>query len=819
MLECGGSTDPSSTGMASASDGCEGDTPTVSFVDDDSGLTGCSNTGVIIRTWTATDECGTVLEETQEIQIVDTTPPTITVPSEVNVYCGGSTAPEDIGLASASDACDAAVSVDFTDTTDGLGPCGGVIVRTWSATDECGNPAVVEQSILVGNAPPVLTIPADLTLECGGSTSPDALGYATASDGCSATIDITPTYTDDSSGLTGCGNTGVIVRTWTAVDECGVTSEEVQNITVEDTTPPTILVCPPTLDIECDGVIPGPNPEAVVAEDECSNVTVTFVSDETEEDGDVTTTTRLYSVADECGNATECVQLIIEDCTFIPQIGSFVWNDLDGDGIYDPCEPPMEGVLVSLFDNQNNLVAQILTNSEGRYVFGNQPDGTYYVVFDVPANYIASPANSGSDPTVDSDINYYGVTPTFTLETANLLNLDAGFIAYSAAAINNTVWADLNNNGVFDGDDYGVPGAIVTLTGAGADGIFGTSDDLTLQTTTNDVGCFTFQDIVQLGEYVITITPPFGFEISNLGDIDPATGATPVYTIDSLNGNAGIEGDFILIDLCANSNFQANYAIICSDGSTDYNVQVAVSGGVGPYVLTNGNLSVVYNEDQFEIGTFDNLTPFQFYVTDATGCAIYLDNDGEVVNCLVLPVQLLSFNGEVAEDSNELTWVTASENNDAFILERSLDGVYFEEIANISARGGLNDGAEYDFSDYNVDTGVYYYRLSESANGEINIVSDVIALTRTIHGSSIISVSPVPTSSVLNVELGASQADVEVTLELFNVVGQKVSSQNLQLSEGRSVHSIDVSGLPVGVYILSLNDGKHVEQIEFVVAN
>ncbi len=819
VVECGGSTDPTSTGLATASDGCEGDTPIISFSDDLSGLNGCSNTGTIIRTWTATDECGAVLEEVQEIQVVDTTPPTITTPSELNVYCGGSIMPEDIGFASASDACDATVAVDYTDATDGLGPCGGVIVRTWVSTDECGNEASVEQTLLIGNAPPVLTTPGDLTVECGGSLSPEALGFATASDGCSATINIAPSYTDDSSGLTGCGNTGVIVRTWTAVDECGVSSEETQTITVEDTTPPTILVCPPALDVACGDDVPLPNIEAVVAEDECSNVTVEFISDEAVEDGDVTTTTRIYAVSDECGNTTECVQTIVEDCTFIPQVGSFVWNDLDGDGIYDPCEPPMEGITVSLYDNQNQLVAQIMTNSEGRYVFGNLDPGTYYVVFDVPVNYVAATANAGSDDTVDSDINFYGVTPTFTLETPNLMNLDAGFVGYAVASVSNTVWADINNNGVFDGSDYGVPGATVTLNAAGGDGIFGSADDLELTTTTNEEGCFTFQNLAQLGDYILFVTPPPGFIVSELGDINSDTGTTPIYTIDNLNGDVDNPADLILIDLCANSSFNANAAILCSEDASSYSVRIQVSGGIGPFVLTNGNLSIVYNTDNFEIGPFDNLTPFEFYVTDAAGCAIFLDNDGEDVNCLVLPVQLLSFEGVAAESSNDLSWATASENNESFILERSSDGTNFEEIATLDARGGINQGAQYEFSDYDIDFGIYYYRLSEIANGTVNVVSDVIALTRTTHGSSILGVSPIPTDNTLNIEIGASEYNVAVKLEIFNIIGQSVKSEMVALTNATTIHSMDVSSLPTGVYVLSLNDGRHVENVEFIVAD
>lgn len=61
----------------------------------------------------------------------------------------------------------------------------------------------------------------------------------------------TPTYTDSFAG--GCGNTGVLTRTWRSNSQCPDTGDFrliTQTITLEDTVPPTLAV-PADLEVEC----------------------------------------------------------------------------------------------------------------------------------------------------------------------------------------------------------------------------------------------------------------------------------------------------------------------------------------------------------------------------------------------------------------------------------------------------------------------------------------------------------------------------------------------------------------------------------------
>lgn len=107
-VECGtGSTTPDATGIPEVSDNCD-QNPAVTFEDGPS-------EGGIIRTWTARDACGNTTTRTQNIFIVDTTPPAFTqCPGQISV-----TADNEVG-----------VPVDS-------------VVLTVTATDACGGEPLI----------------------------------------------------------------------------------------------------------------------------------------------------------------------------------------------------------------------------------------------------------------------------------------------------------------------------------------------------------------------------------------------------------------------------------------------------------------------------------------------------------------------------------------------------------------------------------------------------------------------------------------------------------------------------------------------------
>ena len=123
---------------------------------------------------------------------------------------------------------------------------------TLTVTDGGGNSSSCTTSVIISNtAPPVITIPVDITVECNvfDQTDPSTSGgSATASSSCGGVPTITYTDVNTVYMADGCRT---ITRTWTAVSG-GSTSLD-QIITVEDNIAPVIANVP-NVTVECDAI-------------------------------------------------------------------------------------------------------------------------------------------------------------------------------------------------------------------------------------------------------------------------------------------------------------------------------------------------------------------------------------------------------------------------------------------------------------------------------------------------------------------------------------------------------------------------------------
>ncbi|HHB78270.1 MAG TPA: hypothetical protein ENK85_03430, partial [Saprospiraceae bacterium] len=58
------------------------------------------------------------------------------------------------------------------------------------------------------------------------------------------------------------------------------------------------------------------------------------------------------------------------------EVGNYVWNDTNKNGVQDPDEVGLANVQVDLLDSLDNVLAQATTNANGYYIFSNDPSGT-----------------------------------------------------------------------------------------------------------------------------------------------------------------------------------------------------------------------------------------------------------------------------------------------------------------------------------------------------------------------------------------------------------------------------------------------------------
>jgi hypothetical protein len=104
-----------------------------------------------------------------------------------------------------------------------------IIYRTWTATDDCGQVTSAVQliSMVMGESSYNLNMPKDVTVPCGGDTTPTATGSATVYGTCG---DMSVSYSDQQ----GCPQGGKIMRVWTVLRNGIPVTNKTQYINVQD---------------------------------------------------------------------------------------------------------------------------------------------------------------------------------------------------------------------------------------------------------------------------------------------------------------------------------------------------------------------------------------------------------------------------------------------------------------------------------------------------------------------------------------------------------------------------------------------------------
>mgnify|MGYP005847670249 CR=1 FL=1 len=216
-------------------------------------------------------------------------------------------------------------------------------------------------------------------------------------------------------------------------------------------------------------------------------------------------------------------------------LGDKVWNDLNKDGIQDSGEPGVPYVNVFLYDcSTNYLVTTTITDANGNYLFANLNPGNYYVQFILPSGYAFSPINQGTDDAVDSDAGLLGKTDCISLTGGqNNLTVDAGIFETPIASIGDKVWNDLNQNGIQDNGEVGIPYVVVKLHDC--------NGTIIATTITDANGNYLFSNL-NPGDYYVEFVLPndYVFTMQDQGiddlldsDVDSNTGITACTTLSA----------------------------------------------------------------------------------------------------------------------------------------------------------------------------------------------------------------------------------------------------------------------------------------------
>ncbi len=179
----------------------------------------------------------------------------------------------------------------------------------------------------------------------------------------------------------------------------------------------------------------------------------------------------------------------------------------------------------------------------------------------------------------------------------------------------------------------------------------------------------------------------------------------------------------------------------------------------------------------------------------------FVNNFCGTCNVSVLPIELLHFDAKTQGENKVVTeWSTATElKNDYFILQRSKDGINFDDLSKINGAGNSNSAINYSSSDEHPLGGTSYYRLkSVATDGAISF-----SALRSVRFTEfpIGKLFPNPASGFINLPLQQSNlslSEENSEIEIVNYLGQTIL---------KTFYSpiLDVSKLEPGYYYLKLS--------------
>lgn len=181
----------------------------------------------------------------------------------------------------------------------------------------------------------------------------------------------------------------------------------------------------------------------------------------------------------------------------------------------------------------------------------------------------------------------------------------------------------------------------------------------------------------------------------------------------------------------------------------------------------------------------------------------YMDGLG-THNNVPLPVELLDFNATCEGGRVHLTWATGSERNSShFIVQRSSDGMAWEDIASLQAASNSQQMTQYTFVDEQaLFTDPSYYRLVQwDHDGAMNVLPTTVVQGCDRIASLGIYPNPAEEATYVNVSLlhgGPGH------LVLLDAAGRTLDSYTLLGITQRA--AVPLAHLAAGCYLVQLFD-------------
>jgi Zn-dependent metalloprotease len=285
----------------------------------------------------------------------------------------------------------------------------------------------------------------------------------------------------------------------------------------------------------------------------------------------------------------------------------------------------------------------------------------------------------------------------------------------------------------------------------------------------NDLGCVT-ASVTAAGTTFTAL--PAGFSGANRSSKEVSI--TPTSNAATTNYNATIY--FTDAELAGKA--PASLLLIKTNAATDVLMDASNTKMVTPIVVTGTNYK----------GFTANFTGFsRFFLIDKPAT--------------VLPISGLIIEASLQSNQALVKWKTATENNSAhFIVERSYDGINFNEIKQTIAAGNSASEKHYSLLDNDIVKAINYYRV-KLVNTDGSSAYSAIVSVRVNTKESMLAISPNPIQDIFTIQYN-NAANNKITI--VDATGRKMAEVTPTSTSGSI--TVDASKFAAGVYMAVFTD-------------
>ncbi len=183
-----------------------------------------------------------------------------------------------------------------------------------------------------------------------------------------------------------------------------------------------------------------------------------------------------------------------------------------------------------------------------------------------------------------------------------------------------------------------------------------------------------------------------------------------------------------------------------------------------------------------------------------------------------LPLHILNFEASWANKENAiLKWKLTDPENLGFVsLERSEDGVQFLPVRTFDLKTGA---VSFNLMDIGIGKTMgarVYYRLKLTDKVGAVSMSQILSLTKNSdENAAQVTINPNPGNEIFYIKSGINSSDILFSIQLINSFGQLVYSKKSDTSPIAFQGSIDISGIPSGIYELKIEsiNGTNIQKV------